>query len=300
MKILCLGQSAYDITLPINGFPKENKKYKIGDVKVECGGGSCNNAAYLLKKWGNDTYLACSIGKDSYGSYIKKELKEIGVNIDYIEEIENVPTSTSYILCNTLNASRTIITNKSPLMHFTKLQKIDTLFDVILVDGNDYDMALKTINEQKKAIKIIDAGSLKMENINLSKKCDYIVCSNDFAKEYSKINFHYDDMDSIYKAYDVLDNDFNGKIVITLESMGSLTKIDGKFYLVPSIKVKSVDSTGAGDIYHGAFTHFIAHGFSLLESMYYANIAGALSVTKIGSKNSIPSLDEVMKFNELR
>ena len=64
--------------------------------------------------------------------------------------------------------------------------------------------------------------------------------------------------------------------------------MDDGFKLVKSIKVESVDSTGAGDIYHGAFTHFIANGYNVIDAMKYSNIAGALSVRKIGSKNSMP------------
>ena len=66
-----------------------------------------------------------------------------------------------------------------------------------------------------------------------------------------------------------------------------------------SISVESIDSTGAGDIYHGAFTHFIANGYDLLEAMKYSNIAGALSVMKIGSKNSMPNYEDVIKYHEL-
>ena len=73
MKILCIGQSAYDITLPVTDYPRENKKIKIGNSKVECGGGACNNAAYLLGLWQDEVYLASSIGKDFYGERIKEE-----------------------------------------------------------------------------------------------------------------------------------------------------------------------------------------------------------------------------------
>ena len=102
MKILCLGQSAYDITIPVNEYPIENRKYKIHDV-FACGGGSSNNSAYLLAKWGNEVYLASSIGKDDYGKNIKKELQNVGVNIDYFEEKEDIKTSTSYIINNKNN-----------------------------------------------------------------------------------------------------------------------------------------------------------------------------------------------------
>ena len=298
MKILCLGQSAYDITIPINSYPEENKKTKVKEV-FECGGGSANNAAYLLAKWHDEVYLASTIGKDDYGRKIKEELVNIGIKTNYIKEIDNVKTNTSYILANRSNGTRTIVTHIAENMKFDDDFNIDIKPDVILFDGNHLDLALKVAKNNPEAIKIIDAGSYKEDTITLSKYCDYVVCSNDFAREYSGINFDYNDINKIYDVYDKIAKDFKGKLVVTLEHLGSLTKIDNEFKLVPSINVKSVDSTGAGDIYHGAFTHFIANGYSLLSAMYYANIAGALSVQKIGSKNSMPNLESVFDYHEL-
>lgn len=298
MKILCLGQSAYDITIPVEDYPIENRKYKIHGV-YECGGGSSNNSAYLLAKWHDEVYLASPIGLDDYGKNIKNELLNIGVNIDYFEEKSDIKTTISYIINNTKTGTRTIITNKDNNMHFNNDHVIDIKPDIILIDGNEYEMSLNVLKNNPEAIKIIDAGNMKDGIVDLAKLCDYVVCSNDFAREYSGINFDYSDISKIYEVYDKVAKDFKGKLVITLEHLGSLTKIDNEFKLVPSIKVDGVDSTGAGDIYHGAFTHFIAHGYSLLDTMHYANIAGALSVKKIGSKNSMPNLEEVESFNEL-
>ena len=298
MKILCVGQSAYDITIPVESFPTENKKYKVHNV-IECGGGSCNNAAYLMAMWKDEVYLASSIGKDLYGKRIIEELKHVGVNTDFFEELDGVNTTISYIINNQENGSRTILTNRSPDMHFSPDHTISMKADVILFDGNDYEMSLKAIKENPNAIKIIDAGSMKPGTVELSKLCDYVICSNDFAKEYTKIDFDYSDKKKIKDVYNMMEKDFSGKLIITLEAMGSLVKINNEFILVPSIEVESVDSTGAGDIYHGAFTHFIANGYSLLEAMHYSNIAGALSVQKIGSKNSMPTLESVMNYHEL-
>ena len=297
MKILCIGGSTYDITLPIKDYPRENKKYRI-EKRYECGGGSSNNAAYLLALWHNDVYLASSVGIDIYANKIKNELESVGVNTTYFESID-VPTTTSYIINNLNNGSRTIITNKDANMHFTDEFKIDLKPDIIFVDGNEFEMSMKMFRENPESIKIIDAGSVKEGTSELCKMCDYIVCSNDFAREYSKTDFKCNEFDKVRKAYEVLEKDFNGIIIITLEEYGSFIKINNEYQVIPSIKVNVVDTTGAGDIYHGAFTHFIANKYSLLEAIKYANITGALSVKNIGSKNSCPKLEEVLNYHEL-
>ena len=60
-----------------------------------------------------------------------------------------------------------------------------------------------------------------------------------------------------------------------------------------SIKVKALDSTGAGDIYHGAFLYGLTQNFDIEKVVSYANLAGAISVTRVGGRYSIPSLEEV-------
>ena len=60
-KYMCIGHTAYDITLPVESYPIENIKVRIPPA-VECGGGAAANAAYLLSKWGMETYLLVLLG----------------------------------------------------------------------------------------------------------------------------------------------------------------------------------------------------------------------------------------------
>ena len=104
---------------------------------------------------------------------------------------------------------------------------------------------------------------------------------------------------TLMKIYDELKKTFKGEVIITLEDHGCFTYLDG-YKLIPSIEVDNQDSTGAGDIYHGAFTYCIAKEYDIITSMKISNIAGALSVTRIGGRYSIFELDEVMaKYKEL-
>ena len=73
MKVLCIGQATYDITLPVNEYPIENEKINIPQT-IGCGGGSASNVAYLLSKWNIDTSYAGIIGDDYYGHEIIKEI----------------------------------------------------------------------------------------------------------------------------------------------------------------------------------------------------------------------------------
>ena len=77
----------------------------------------------------------------------------------------------------------------------------------------------------------------------------------------------------------------------------SFTVINDEYRIIPSIKVQAKDSTGAGDIFHGAFTYFIGMKYSLEEAIRNASITGAISVTRIGSRNSIPYLSEVLEYD---
>lgn len=296
MRIICVGQSAYDITMPLDHYPVENKKIRVPH-RVECGGGSASNCAYLLAKWGIETYFAGAIGDDYYGKNIIKEFEEIGVNTKYLYVDKDLPTTASYIIANTTEGTRTILTDRDPDIEIKDQKELEN-FDVILLDGYEYDFAKRLMAANPKAIKIIDAGSLKEKTVELCHLVDYIVCSKDFAEDYTRKKVDYDDMQTLIEIHEDLKRAFNKHIVITLEDKGSFTYDDG-YKLAPSIKVVAKDSTGAGDIYHGSFTYGIAKGFPLEKILLMSNIAGALSVEKIGSRFSVPELSEVeSRYNE--
>lgn len=295
-KIFCIGHAVYDITLPMEKFPNENSKNRV-NFKIECGGGSASNAAVLLSRWHNNTYFIGTIGDDYYGRIIKKDFINNNVNVKYLSINKNVDTSTSYIIASHNNGKRTILTYADPNLK-SLIKNVREKPSVIMVDGNDYDIAIDILDKNKDAISVIDAGSFKENTVKLAHKVKYLVCSKDFAEGYTGIKINSKDLDSITEVYKLMEKDFHNIIVITLEGAGSFAKINEEYKLIPSIKVDVVDSTGAGDIYHGAFTHFISHGYSLEDTMKYSNITGALSLTQLGSRNSIPLLDEILNYDK--
>ena len=298
MNIVCLGHITFDITFPTDSFPKENKKTRYFE-KTECAGGPSSIAAFLLGKWGMEPFIVGQIGNDDYGRKIKKEFVSNGVNTKYLQLSDEIETSHALILANRSNGSRTIF-SYVPRNEGMKPFEIEEKPDIILIDGHEYEASKKILEKYPEAVSIIDAGRSKKEIITLAKMTDYVVCSKEFAEEVTGIRINYADNSTLVNLYHNMESIFKGNIVITLEDKGCLYSLDGKIKIMPSIKVKTVDSTGAGDIFHGAFTYGIAQGFDFEKILKYANIAGALSVTKVGGYKSIPSLEEMEAvYNEV-
>lgn len=291
MKVLCIGHAAYDITIPVDSFPEENTKNRVTE-RVECGGGPASNAAYLLAKWNMESYFAGIIGNDVYGNRILNEFNEVGVHTNFLEISKNVVTTSSFIIASRENGSRTIMTYRPNEMKMSDID-LDIEPDVILIDGQEIEKSKQAILSNPNAISIIDAGRSKPEIIELCRLVDYVVCSKNFAEEVTGIKIDYNNIETLINAYMGLKKEFNKNIIITLEEQGCLYEEDGKIKKMPSIHVKAVDSTGAGDIFHGAFAYGIANHFDLTKTLRYANIAGAISVTRVGGRYSIPSLEEV-------
>lgn len=295
MKVVCVGHSTYDTTLAMNEYPKENVKYRV-EKHIECGGGPASNGAYLLAKWKMDVTMLSIVGKDYYGDKIIDDFRQIGADTSYIEQKEGYQTSSSYIIANKSNGSRTIITAKSnPIRALS--QDVALQADVILIDGEHPETAKKVLLNNPLAISVLDAGRVNDDTKELGKMVTYLVCSKDFAEEISNIQIDTNNSLSLIECYEFLKNYFKTNVIITLEAKGSFTQIDDKYELIPSIKVTAVDSTGAGDIFHGAFTYFISNGYSLKSAIHYASITGGISVTRIGSRNSIPTLQEVLEYD---
>ncbi len=295
MKFVCVGHSTFDTTLPMKEYPTENIKYRL-DHHIECGGGPASNGAYLLAKWGMDTTIASVIGDDYYGDRIIADFENVGADVTYLEKMPNHMTTSSYIIANMSNGSRTILSSKDePVRKLSR--EVNVSADVILVDGEHPETAHEVLDNNPNAISVIDAGRLNDDTKSLGKKVTYLVCSKDFAEDFTNKKINIDDLSTLEEVYDELKSYFNNIVVITLEAAGSYTEIDGIKQIIPSITVKALDSTGAGDIFHGAFTYFIANGYSLLDTIKYSSITSAISVTRIGSRYSIPLLDEVINYD---
>lgn len=296
MRVLAIGHAALDITLSVDDYPKENTKTKVGST-ICCSGGAATNAAFLLAKWKVDTYLSALVGEDPSGEAIKKELIDASVHIDYVKTSPHFNTTISYVIANQKNGSRTIVTSKTKQQTLEDISYREEEISGIIADGEEEQATLIALEKYPNAISVLDAGSLKPSMLTIGKKVDYFISSKDFVEEYCNITLDPNDRDSLVSCYLKLQNEINPNVIVTLGEYGSFTSYKGEYHFIPSIQVKSLDTTASGDLFHGAFLYFMMQQVDYLSAIRRANITGALASRFVGRNHSIPTLEEVLEVD---
>ncbi|MGL5656645.1 MAG: carbohydrate kinase family protein [Fusobacteriaceae bacterium] len=295
-KILCVGHSACDITYILNEYPIENRKYKVDETKI-MGGGPTGNASYLLGKYGEETSYITTLGNDIYGKLIVNELLSVGVDLKNSLIEDNFTTPYSTIIANTSTGSRTILNhrNKNIIPENYKIDYSEKP-NIVLFDGHEIELARMTLKEFPDAITVLDAGSYKEETVELGSKVDYLICSEDFAREYCKKK---ELLPENYLEVFLKLEELNKKnVIMTLGEKGCIYRKGNDLYNYPAFKTKAIDTTGAGDIFHGAFVFSLSQNFDFIKSIKFSSACASLSVEKIGGRESIPEINEVYKRME--
>ena len=289
MKILCVGEATYDTIYSISQDIYENA-YLQADSKTECGGGASSNIAYLLAKWKMESYFAGTIGKDDNGKEILKEFNDIGVKTNFLEINKDITTSSNFIISNLDNLSCTILN-----YHTNDIKadvEIDITPDIIVLDGSEYELSKKVLEQYPKAISFLYLNNYTKNDVLLGQKVDYVICSSMFASKLANIRINYKNSNTLINMFNKLNRAFKN-IIISLEDMGCLYEIDGSMKIMPYMKLEPVDRVSSNEIFLGALVYGISNKFDIEKSLKYANIARSISVTRIGGRTSIPTLDEV-------
>ena len=292
MSVLCIGQSGYDIIFSIPGRLPENIKLRITD-KLELPGGPATCAAALTGKWGLPTYLASRVGDDIFADAILEKLRQFQVNTDYVQKIPGANSSMSMVIRHCDNANRTAINYPGTLIDIEL--PLPDHYDVILTDGHELNTALEAMRRAPHVPSVLDAGSVRDSTLLLAKKVTYLVCSEVFAGSYCGEPIRLDDLDKLRTQMASL-RAMSPYVAVTLGDQGLVYEEGGHVYHMPAYPVESVDTLGAGDIFHGSFAYGIHETMSFPDALQLASATAALSVTKVGGMSSIPDFAQVQDF----
>lgn len=296
--IACIGNTTHDKTVSTKFFIKEGKRNDFRGA-LKSVGGPTSNAASVLAKFGNQVEFYGQVGNDNDGYFVCQEMTREKIDISHLHISNNVMTPDSFVVINTTDNSRTIFSTRSDSdFDHPTIEKIEygTNYDYILTDGKYTDETIELIRRNPQAITIMDAGRINDGNMRLAQHIDYIICSEDFANGLTHETIDYE-IESTSKIFWKLKSMFPKvkELAITIGEHGYICERDGEVIIMPAYQhgKTTVDTNGAGDIFHGAFTHALANGYGYYESLEFANITASLSTTKPGGRTSCPSLEEV-------
>lgn len=300
-EILCIGLAVYDISLPLPYYPTENSKLEI-QTSYEAGGGPAANAAYLLSKWGVNTAFAGMIGDDIYGRLIIEEFKAMGTDISLLEAQPGFQTPLAVILVNRETGSRTIIHRREKGPDYRPdlaiMKKLNP--QVLLFDGHEPEISFAAMKMFPEARTILDAGSLRPGTETLAGRVDYLVASERFALSWTGVP-DLKNPENRRECLLRLAQLNRGHVTVTLGEAGLIHNEGEICHHLPAFTAETIDTTGAGDIFHGAFAYGILKNYSLLETLQMASMAASLSVSTAGGRQSIPELSLVReKLHELK
>ena len=281
--VLCVGHASYDLIFSVSKHPQADEKTVAVDF-FSGGGGPAANAAVMVSKLGLKAAFSGYLSKDLYGEKHFQEFIEHHVCTDFIKR-DKYPTPLSNIIVKP-NGDRSLINykNKTPVLEADSMDLSPLNPKVILFDGHEPKLSLALVeqNKDKNIPTVLDAGSVHKGTLALMNKVDYLVCSEKFALEYNE---------NIDKALETLSN-FAPFVIITLGKKGLIWQCGSKKGTLTAYKINAIDSTGAGDAFHGAFSAAVALKLEWQQILHYASAAGALCCQKIGARSGLPSKQE--------
>jgi sulfofructose kinase len=285
--VLCVGHASYDLIFAVSHHPGADEKI-VADSLLSCGGGPAANAAVCVSKLGLNSAFAGYLGHDLYGDKHLQELADVGVNTQFIVRGSSA-TPLSTVLVKP-DGQRCLINYKGD----TQVLAADAVdcallsAKAMLFDGHEPFLSLALLEQarQRNTPTILDAGSLHQGTLALMHEVDYLVCSEKFAIQYAG---------NVQQALSELAG-FAPVVVITLGEQGLIWQRGKEHGALPAYPITALDTTGAGDAFHGAFAAALALGLDWQALLRYASAAGALCCTQMGARLGLPGQQDHAAF----
>lgn len=298
MKVLCFGSLNIDYTYKVDHFVKKGETLSSESLKVFSGGKGLNQSIALAKA-GADIWHAGAIGSD--GIFLVKELEKAGVNTEYITVLENVRTGNA-IIQNDKEGDNCIILYGGANHAITK-EQVNSVLEHF--HSGDFLVLQNEINElpyimeqaHKKDMKIVLNPSPMNDRIFELPLAyvNYFVLNEIEAGQLLDMEIK-EGIDGKELSKKLLERFPEAAIVLTLGSDGSVYLDKQNRVCQSAFRVKTVDTTAAGDTFTGFFIGGILKKLSVGDAMEMASKAAAIAVSRAGAAPSIPLWKEAESF----
>jgi sulfofructose kinase len=294
MLVVGVGQCAWDTLAVVDRFPQTDTKKEVLTWE-EQGGGTLGNEMAALSRLGVPCRFYSVVGDDREGAAIRQSLIGEGVDISGVVARPGSLSQKAFIVIDQARVTRTIFW-KRPSGDPLRKEELSPDFlrnaAFLLLDGVMKDISLFSARKARKAgvPVMLDAGKTREWMPELARLCDYVVASEEFAKDMLGWK---DDPGSFRQ--EVRKHGFR-ITTITLGSRGSVTFAGDAVIPCPAFPVAVVDTTGAGDVFHAGYLYGLLQKWPLEETVRFASAAAALKCRNVGARAGIPTLSDVQRF----
>ncbi len=290
--VLCVGHASWDLIFEINHQPHSDEKM-FAESLSSMGGGPAANAAVAVARLGGKSAFMGYLGTDDFGDMHLQEFEREGVYTDYLfRGKQRTPVSSIYVKPDgqrsVVNWKADVVPQSADSISKAMLESLNPR--VILFDGHEPEISrvLCEWAKEKQITTLLDAGSLREGTRLLADKVDVLAASSAFAKGLcGDVN----PTQALSKLSELNDN-----VIITYGDQGLVWQRDGETGELPAFHVTAVDTTGAGDAFHGALAFAVSRDMLWKESLAFASAAAALCCTKLGARIGLPDLSAVYEI----
>lgn len=295
MKVLCIGESSYNLSVNSTYFPVENSVNNF-ENRVESTGGLISNVAYFLGKSNIDVYMATMVGNDDYGVKIKKDLEEARVKCDFIETSYQDKTNIRINLYNTQNGTNTLyyLNNRLSLKKYA----YNIIPEIYVLDGTEYSASLAALEKFRDSKSILVIKDATKENVDLAKYAKTIIFSKEAAEKLMNMSINYNDGNSIVNIYNALKANYpNSEIILNVAMYGVVYTLGNEIKIIPAINsIDRVDLNCETEAFVSGYVYGLASNFDIENSIMYGLISSALTVSRVGMRDSMAKLDEIVNY----
>ena len=291
-RVLCIGMPVRDLTFRVSGVPGRGSKENATHFDEICGGNALNAAIGIVRLGGRASVCGPmgDIGETS-SRFIFEKLAHEGIETNHLVHMPGLVTPISAVMVDP-SGERTIVTFRDPELWKVDLPATETLLDdcaAILTESRCAEFCTDLCAEaQRRGIPVVvdvdRAMSLREGLLNVS---SHLVFSSEPLQETAGVT---DDAQALKKIAKLTPSFLAGtrgaRGTIWLDENGAIQE-------TPAFPVHTVDTLGAGDVFHGAFALAITEGQELRQALRFASAAAALKCTRFGGAFAAPQRIEV-------
>jgi sulfofructose kinase len=291
--VVGVGINATDTVIRLPRFPTVDSKVEVTSAEVKAGG-QVASAMVACCRWGLRARYAGKVGDDPAGQFQMEEMRREGVETHWITA-RGTASQTAFILVDEPSGERTVLWKREPGI---ALQPEDIRREwiegagALLVDGHDTaaaTQAARWAREENVAV-VADFDNRYAGVEGLLQFVDYAITSKDFP---GRLTGKPSLLESLPKMLTMFKCRLTGA---TLGRLGVLVWDGAQFILCPGFRIDAVDTTGAGDIFHGAFLYGLVHAWEVKETLEFSCAAAALNCRSLGARGGIRSVAEIRQM----